>query len=143
MSEISLSHYSQVNTFSQINDQMIMTGTSDGKIQIWKQKASGRDNASGIQTRFSLSHSAQVFTVSTLHIHLINGYDYNEHPYAAIAGMVSKVIIYDVKNQTVIQSLRVLISNWQTYVGLVDLPNEKLAVGCLDGTVKIYKSSYD
>lgn len=60
-----------------------------------------------------------------------------------MAGMVSKVIIYDVKNMTVIQSLRVLISNWQTYIGVVGLPEEKLGVGCLDGTVKIYKSSYD
>ena len=32
LSEISLSHYSQVNTFSQLNDHMLMTGTSDGKI---------------------------------------------------------------------------------------------------------------
>ena len=81
--------------------------------------------------------------MSTLHIHLLNGYDFNEHPYAAIAGMVSKVIIFDVKNLTVIQSLRVLISNWQTYIGVVDLPNDKLAVGCLDGTVKLYKSIYE
>jgi hypothetical protein len=58
-----------------------------------------------------------------------------------MAGMVSKVIIYDVKNMTVIQSLRVLISNWQTYIGVVGLPDEKLAVGCLDGTLKIYKAT--
>ena len=57
-------------------------------------------------------HQAQVFTVSTLHIQLLSGYNYNEYPYVAMAGMVSKVIIYDVKNMTVIQSLRVLISNW-------------------------------
>ena len=57
--------------------------------------------------------------------------------------MVSKVIIYDVKNMTVIQSLRVLISNWQTYIGVIGLPQEKLAVGCLDGTIKIYKSTYE
>jgi hypothetical protein len=81
--------------------------------------------------------------VSTLHIHLLTGYDFNESPYAAIAGMVSKVIIYDVKNLTVLQSLRVLISNWQTYIGVSALPGDLLAVGCLDGTVKVYKSSYD
>ena len=57
--------------------------------------------------------------------------------------MVSKVIIFDVKNLTVIQSLRVLISNWQTYVGLSSLLEDKLVVGCLDGTVKIYKTNYD
>lgn len=45
INEITLSHYSQVNTFDQLNDQMIMTGTSDGKIQIWKQRPNGRDNA--------------------------------------------------------------------------------------------------
>jgi hypothetical protein len=50
--------------------------------------------------------------VSTLHIQLLTGYDYNEYPYIAMAGMVSKVVIYDVKNITVNQSLRVLISNW-------------------------------
>ncbi len=84
-----------------------------------------------------------MFTVSTLHIQKLTGYDYNDFPYTAIAGMVSKVIIYDVKNLTVIQSLRVLISNWQTYIGVIGLPEERLAVGCLDGTIKIYKTSYD
>jgi len=58
-----------------------------------------------------------------LHIQVLSGYDYNDHPYAAIAGMVSKVIIYDVKNLSIIQSIRVLISNWQTYIGLVGMPN--------------------
>ena len=81
--------------------------------------------------------------MSTLHIHPLANYDYNEHPYIAIACMVSKVIIYDVKNQSVIQSLRVLISNWQTYMGVIDLPEDKLAVGCLDGTIKIYKTTYE
>ena len=81
--------------------------------------------------------------MSTLHSQLLDGYDYNEYPYAAIAGMVSKVIIFDVKNMTIIQSLRVLISNWQTYIGVVGLPEEKLAIGCLDGTIKIYKSTYE
>lgn len=73
----------------------------------------------------------------------LSGYDFNEHPFIALAGMVSKVIIYDVKNQTIIQSLRALISNWQTYIGVVGLPEAKLAVGCLDGTIKIYKSTYE
>jgi len=36
-----------------------------------------------------------------------------------------------------------LISNWQTFIGVVGIPDERLAVGCLDGTVKIYKASYD
>jgi WD40 repeat protein len=61
----------------------------------------------------------------------------------AIAGMVSKVIVYDAKNQTIIQSLRVLISNWQTYNGIVGLPDDRLAVGCLDGSIKVYKASYE
>lgn len=57
--------------------------------------------------------------------------------------MVSKVIIFDVKNLNVVQSLRVLISNWQTFMGVEALPDEKLAIGCLDGTVKVYKTNYD
>ena len=57
--------------------------------------------------------------------------------------MVSKVIVFDVKNMTVIQSLRVLISNWQTFIGVTGMPEEKLAVGCLDGTIKVYKTNYD
>jgi hypothetical protein len=57
--------------------------------------------------------------------------------------MVSKVIVYDAKNQTIIQSLRVLISNWQTYIGVIGLPEDRLAVGCLDGTIKIYKATYE
>ena len=57
--------------------------------------------------------------------------------------MVSKVIIFDVKNLTIIQSLRVLVSNWQTFIGVIGMPEEKLAIGCLDGTVKIYKTSYE
>ena len=81
--------------------------------------------------------------MSTLHIQLLDHYDYNEYPYVALAGMVSKVIVYDVKNFSIIQSLRVLISNWQTFVGVQALPDEKLAIGCLDGTVKIYKTNYD
>lgn len=141
-----------------------MTGTSDGKIHLWKQRNSVTSSAiyqqqlqlhhsqpqqppppssSSLNSRFFLSHSAQVFTVSTLHIAPLTGYSYEEHPYAAIAGMVSKVVIYDVRNLTVVQSLRVLISNWQTYVGVTGMGEEGLAVGCLDGTVKIYKSTYE
>lgn len=40
--------------------------------------------------------------MSTLHIELLSGYNYNEYPYVAISGMVSKVVIFDVKNMTVI-----------------------------------------
>lgn len=94
-------------------------------------------------SRFQLTQSAQIFTVSTLHIQQLTGYDYNEYPYVAMAGMVSKVIIYDVKNQTIVQSLRVLISNWQTYNGIIGLPDDRLAVGCLSGTIKVYKASYE
>eukprot|EP00347_Sterkiella_histriomuscorum_P004373 403360704 len=144
---IILPHYSQVNTFEQLNENILITGTSDGKVQIWKQKPQQLQQVNSNQTQarnFSLQHSSQIFTVSTLHIQLLTNYDYNEYPYVAIAGMVSKVIIFDVKNMTVIQSLRVLISNWQTFSGLCGIPQEeKLAVGCLDGTVKIYKTSYD
>ncbi len=76
--------------------------------------------------------------MSTLHIAPLAQYNYQEYPYLALAGMVSKVIIYDVKNLSVVQSLRVLISNWQTYVGVCAHGQEGLAVGCLDGGVKIY-----
>ena len=96
-----------------------------------------------IPSKYFLQHAVQAFTVSALHIQLLNGYDYNEYPYTAIAGMVSKVIIFDVKNLTIIQSLRVLVSNWQTFIGVIGMPEEKLAIGCLDGTVKIYKTSYE
>ncbi|TNV82776.1 hypothetical protein FGO68_gene14731 [Halteria grandinella] len=150
LNEMTLSHYSQVNTFSQLNENVILTGTSDGKIQFWQQRlpqaANNRAdqmNQSMQSSRFHLSHSAQIFTVSTLHIQQLTSYDYNEYPYVAIAGMVSKVIIYDVKNQTIIQSLRVLISNWQTYNGIIGLPEDRLAVGCLYGTIKVYKATYE
>ena len=36
-----------------------------------------------------------------------------------------------------------MISNWQTYMGVVGLPEEKLAIGCLDGTLKVYKATED
>jgi len=74
---------------------------------------------------------------------LLTGYDYNEYPYVALAGMVSKIIIFDVKNVSVIQSIRVLISNWQTYIGVVELPDERIAVGCLDGAIKVFKTCLD
>ncbi|CDW71136.1 traf-type zinc finger family protein [Stylonychia lemnae] len=173
-SDMVLAHYSQVNTFAQLNDNTLISGTSDGKIQIWKQRQhhpQPGNNSNAVahqdhqaqqqqyhpqhrnslnnqqnqnsQRTFQVQHTQQVFTVSTLHIQLLTSYDYNEYPYVALAGMVSKVIIFDVKNMTVIQSLRVLISNWQTFIGVVGMPEERLAVGCLDGTVKIYKASYD
>jgi len=90
-----------------------------------------------------LTSSQQAFTQSVIYIALLKGYDYNEYPYVAMAGRVSKIIIFDVKNMTVIQSLRVLISSWQSFVGVVGLPDDRLAVGCLDGNIQVYKSSYE
>ena len=73
--EMTLSHFSQVNTFQQLSDTLILTGTSDGKIQFWKQRSNFPRESLGasqnMQSRFFQNHSAQVFTVSTLHIQLL------------------------------------------------------------------------
>ena len=55
-----------------------------------------------------------------------------------MCGIVSKVIIFDVKQMVQVKSLRVLVSNSQNFNGLGALPENQLACGCLDGSIKVY-----
>jgi len=73
---------------------------------------------------------------------LIN-YDYYTYPFVAIVGIVSKVILFNTNTMTVVRSVRVLVQNWQSFRGVKALPDEKLAIGCLDGSLRILKVSDD
>jgi hypothetical protein len=61
-------------------------------------------------------------------------------PLVAVVGIASKMVIYDVRSNQVVKSVRVLISNWSHFKGLTLLGQNELAVGCLDGSLKVYKS---
>ena len=41
----------------------------------------------------------------------LDGFDYHIYPLVAMCGIVSKVIIFDVKQMVQVKSLRVLVSN--------------------------------
>lgn len=69
----------------------------------------------------------------------LDGYDYLRHPYVAIVGIVSRVVIFNVSDFTVIKSIRVLVSNWHTFMGIQSLPQDRLIIGALDGSAKCYK----
>ena len=69
----------------------------------------------------------------------LDGYDFYTHPYVAVVGIVSKVIIYDVAHMTQVRSIRVLVSNWNSFSGLTALPQGRLVIGSLDGSAKVYK----
>ena len=67
------------------------------------------------------------------------GYDYLRCPFVAIVGIVSRLIIFNVSDFTEVKSIRVLVSNWHTFRGLSALPGNRLIVGALDGSAKVYK----
>lgn len=69
----------------------------------------------------------------------LDGYDFYTYPYVAVVGIVSKVIIYDVSHMTQVRSIRVLVSNWSSFMGMVALPRNRLIIGSLDGSAKVYK----
>lgn len=52
----------------------------------------------------------------------LDGYDFYTYPYVAVVGIVSKVIIYDVSHMTQVRSIRVLVSNWNSFSGMMALP---------------------
>ncbi len=58
-----------------------------------------------------------------------------------MAGMVSKLLIFDVQRFTVMKTIRILVSNWHMFKGISALDDEHLCVGCLDGSIKLYKAS--
>ena len=68
----------------------------------------------------------------------LHGYDYLRHPYIAIVGIVSRVIIYNVSDFTEVRSIRVLVSNWHNFRGISPLPQSRLIIGALDGSAKVY-----
>lgn len=71
----------------------------------------------------------------------LHGYDYLRYPYAAIVGIVSRLVIYNVSDFTEIKSIRVLVSNWHTFRGVTALPQNRLIVAVLDGSAKMYRVS--
>ena len=56
-------------------------------------------------------HNSKPFSLSTMQITPLDGYDYHTYPLVAMAGIVSKVIIFDVKQMVQVKSIRVLVSN--------------------------------
>ena len=46
------------------------------------------------------------------------GYSYESYPLVAMVGMVSKLLVFDVKTFVLVKSIRVLVSNWQMFKGL-------------------------
>lgn len=67
------------------------------------------------------------------------GYDNLRYPYVAIVGIVSRLVIFNVSDFTEIKSIRVLVSNWHTFRGISPLPQNRLIVGALDGSAKVYR----
>lgn len=68
----------------------------------------------------------------------LHGYDYLRYPYIAVVGIVSRVIIYNVSDFTEVRSIRVLVSNWHTFRGITQMPQNRLIIGALDGSAKVY-----
>ena len=56
----------------------------------------------------------------------------------AIAGTVSRIILFNVSDFSEIKSIRVLVSNWHTFKGMISLPDNRFVIGTLDGTSKVY-----
>jgi hypothetical protein len=54
--------------------------------------------------------------------------------------MVSKMLIFDSQRFQVVRTIRVLVSNWHMFKGLQCLGAENLAIGCLDGSIKLYRA---
>ena len=52
----------------------------------------------------------------------LDGYDFYTYPFVAVVGIVSKVIIYDVSHMSQVRSIRVLVSNWNSFSGMMALP---------------------
>ena len=63
------------------------------------------------ETNLILTHNSRPFTLSCMQIIPLDGFDYHIYPLVAMCGIVSKVIIFDVKQMVQVKSLRVLVSN--------------------------------
>ena len=78
-----------------------------------------------------------------MQIEPIENYDYYTYPFVALVGIVSKVIVFNTNTMTAVRSVRVLVQNWQSFRGVKALPDDSLAIGCLDGYLKVFKVSDD
>jgi hypothetical protein len=79
-----------------------MAGLNDGKVTTWRVQPSNLE----------LLSTSQAFTLSCMQIELLDNYDYYSYPFVALAGMVSKVIVFNTRSMTPVRSVRVLVQNW-------------------------------
>jgi len=77
-----------------------------------------------------------------MQIELLDNYDYYSYPFVALAGMVSKVIIFNTSTMSAVRTVRVLVQNWQSFRGVRALPEDRIAIGCLDGSLKVFKAGF-
>ena len=68
----------------------------------------------------------------------LTGYDYLRHPFVAVVGVVSHVILLNVSDFSIVRTIRVLMSNWHTFHAITPLPADHLMIGALDGSAKVY-----
>ena len=122
------SNLSQINCLLQVSPDKVLAGFNCGKIKAWQVT----NNA------FSNLHQSKPFSESCTAMAPLHGYDYLRHPYVAIVGIVSRVILYNVSDFTEVRSIRVLVSNWHTFRGISPLPQNRLIIGALDGSAKVY-----
>lgn len=78
-----------------------------------------------------------------MQIEPLENYDFYTYPFVALVGIVSKVIIFNTNTMTAVKSVRVLVQNWQSFRGVKALPGDSLAIGCLDGSLKVFKIKDD
>jgi hypothetical protein len=74
-----------------------------------------------------------------MQIACLDGFDYHSYPLVAMSGLVSKIIIFDVKAMNAVKSVRILLSNSVKFQGVSAMPGGLLACGCLDGRCKVYE----
>ena len=122
------SNLSQINCMLQISADKVLAGFSCGKIKAWHVS----------QNTFTNLHQSKPFSESCSAMIQLNGYDYLRNPYAAILGTVSRVIVFNVSDFTEVRSIRVLVSNWHTFKGICPLPQNRIIIGALDGSAKVY-----
>ena len=78
-----------------------------------------------------------------MQIEPLENYDYYTYPFVALVGIVSKVIVFNTNTMTAVRSVRVLVQNWQSFRGVKALPDDSLAIGCLDGSLKTWLEKGD
>mmetsp|Transcript_18986 Transcript_18986/g.22409 ORF Transcript_18986/g.22409 Transcript_18986/m.22409 type:complete len:99 (+) Transcript_18986:470-766(+) len=96
----------------QLSPDKVMAGFNCGKIRAWQVT----------QNTFSNLHQSKPFSESCTAMEALHGYDYLRHPYVAIVGIVSRLVIFNVSDFTEVKSIRVLVSNWHTFRGVSALP---------------------